>query len=146
MTGLEPQSTVVPIRVNVVVYHELVSSGICHAIGMSQDIVIVGQAGDALVVGGSAFAGDLSDPEPPPASAGASHGLMDREMEVLELVAQGNTSSDIARRLFITAKTVKYRSSGIFSKPGVQIRAEAATFAVGHGLVVPAAPPGPNSF
>ena len=57
MTGSDPEaieaSRAAPapeglIRVAVVDDHELVRSGICHALGMSPEIRVVGEAGDGL--------------------------------------------------------------------------------------------------
>lgn len=62
------------------------------------------------------------------------HGLTDRELEVLALVAQGAGNRDIARELFVTVKTVKYHLTNIFVKLGVSNRTEAAAFAIHHGL------------
>lgn len=214
-----------PIRVVVVDDHELVRSGICHALGMSQDIVVAGQAGDglqaldllqaeeadvllldlhmphmngfacldavkrrwpalpvivltveedrnvaldvirrgaaayvpkfvrpadlaslvrqvatgAVIIGGNTLTQALTSVEAVAAPREVRQGLTDREMEVLELVAQGMSNSDIAQRLFVTTKTVKYHLTMIFSKLGVRNRTEAAAFALGHGLV-PASP------
>ena len=62
-------------------------------------------------------------------------GLTTREVEVLGLVARGCTSPEIARRLTITAKTVRNHLEHIYVKAGVSNRAGAALFAVEHGLV-----------
>lgn len=62
------------------------------------------------------------------------HGLTDRELEVLVLVAKGAGNRDIARELFVTVKTVKYHLTNIFAKLGVSNRTEAAAFAIHHGL------------
>ncbi len=51
--------------------------------------------------------------------------LTDRERELLELIAQGRSNSDIARRLFLSQKTVRNRVSTIFSKLGVNDRPQA---------------------
>ncbi len=48
MPAHEPRVPGEPIRVVVVDDHELVRSGICNALGMSEDIVVVGEAGDGL--------------------------------------------------------------------------------------------------
>ncbi len=48
MPAPEPREPGKPIRVAVVDDHELVRSGICNALAMSEDIVVVGEAGDGL--------------------------------------------------------------------------------------------------
>jgi len=50
--------------------------------------------------------------------------LSRREMEVIELVVQGYKNRDIARKLFISEKTVKNHLSAIFNKLGVADRLE----------------------
>jgi NarL family two-component system response regulator LiaR len=210
-----------PIRVAIVDDHELVRSGIRNALGLSDDIVVAGEAGDGLaaldlldrgpidvllldlhmprmdgfacldavaarwpevrvivltvdedpevaedvirrgaaayvpkfvrpgdlaalvrqVVGGSVLVGGARLTQ---AVTRAGHGLTDtkepygltsREREVLTLVAQGKSNADIARQLFVTAKTVKYHLTSIFTKLGVHNRTEAAAYALTHGLV-----------
>ncbi len=65
----------------------------------------------------------------------APAGLTAREIEVLGLLARGQTNPEIARRLSISPKTVRNHLEHIYLKAGVSNRAGAALFAVGHGLV-----------
>ncbi len=58
-----------------------------------------------------------------------------RERDVLRLMAEGFANKEIARRLFISEKTVKTHVSHILQKLGVSDRTQAALFAVRHGLV-----------
>ncbi|NUT32551.1 MAG: helix-turn-helix transcriptional regulator, partial [Hamadaea sp.] len=53
-------------------------------------------------------------------------GLTAREVQVLELLAEGLRNADIAERLFISAKTVDHHVSAILGKLGVRSRGEAA--------------------
>jgi predicted ATPase/DNA-binding CsgD family transcriptional regulator len=62
-------------------------------------------------------------------------GLTDREVDVLRLVAQGLTSADVGRRLFLSSRTVEWHLSSIYTKVDARSRTEAARFAVDHGLV-----------
>ena len=64
-------------------------------------------------------------------------GLTDREVEVLRLIAEGLTNSEIASRLFLSVKTVSRHLSNIFTKVGVTSRAGATAFAFEHHLVEP---------
>lgn len=61
--------------------------------------------------------------------------LTPREMEVLNLVAQGKSNKEIARDLGIEEKTVKNHMSNIFAKLQVNDRTQALIYAVRHGLV-----------
>lgn len=60
--------------------------------------------------------------------------LTEREREVLELIARGNTNSAIARQLVLSPKTVRNHISNIFAKLQVQARAEAIVRAREAGL------------
>jgi DNA-binding CsgD family transcriptional regulator/tetratricopeptide (TPR) repeat protein len=53
-------------------------------------------------------------------------GLTSREREVLALLCDGMTNSDIAERLFISEKTVDHHVSAVLNKMGVTSRHEAA--------------------
>jgi DNA-binding CsgD family transcriptional regulator/tetratricopeptide (TPR) repeat protein len=54
------------------------------------------------------------------------HGLTRREAEVLELLAEGLRNSAIAKRLYLSPKTVDHHVSAVLAKLGVPSRAEAA--------------------
>jgi DNA-binding NarL/FixJ family response regulator len=60
--------------------------------------------------------------------------LTDREREVLDLVARGLTNAEIARRLFVSDKTVRNHVSNVFAKLQVGGRAEAVARARDAGL------------
>jgi HD-GYP domain-containing protein (c-di-GMP phosphodiesterase class II) len=62
-------------------------------------------------------------------------GLTAREVEVLSLLARGHSNKEIARRLFITPKTVSSHVEHIYMKIDVSSRARATHFATQHGLV-----------
>jgi DNA-binding NarL/FixJ family response regulator len=61
--------------------------------------------------------------------------LTGREVQVLTLVAEGINRDEIARRLFISPKTVGTHVERIFKKLGVHTRAQAVSFAYQHGLL-----------
>ncbi|MBI2964776.1 MAG: response regulator transcription factor, partial [Chloroflexi bacterium] len=62
-------------------------------------------------------------------------GLSDREVEVLGLVARGESNPSIARRLGISRRTAEHHVQHVYDKIGLATRAGAALFAVEHGLV-----------
>jgi DNA-binding NarL/FixJ family response regulator len=53
-------------------------------------------------------------------------GLTPRECEVLELICERQTNAQIARALFISAKTVDHHVSAVLAKLGVENREAAA--------------------
>ena len=65
-------------------------------------------------------------------------GLTAREVEVLGLLAHGLTSTEIAQRLFISAKTVRNHLEHVYLKVGVTNRTGAMLFALERGIVGPA--------
>ena len=68
-------------------------------------------------------------------SAGDSHGLTDRELDVLRLVASGRSNKEIAATLVISEHTVARHLQNIFTKLDVPSRTAAGAFAFEHGLV-----------
>lgn len=56
-------------------------------------------------------------------------GLTERETELLRLVSAGLDNSSIAKRLYVSPKTVRNRLSDLYAKLGVRSRAEAVAFA-----------------
>ncbi|MEN3283032.1 MAG: hypothetical protein V7607_4172 [Solirubrobacteraceae bacterium] len=64
-----------------------------------------------------------------------THGLTARELEVLRLVAAGQTNKAIAAELVLSERTVDRHVSNIFAKLGVSSRTAAAAFAYEHRLV-----------
>jgi DNA-binding NarL/FixJ family response regulator len=67
--------------------------------------------------------------------AAAEHGLTERELEVLRLVAAGNSNRDIAATLVISERTVARHLQNIFAKLRVSSRTAASAFAFEHDLV-----------
>lgn len=61
--------------------------------------------------------------------------LTERELEVLQLVSQGNSNAAIGKALFISETTVKTHLQRAFSKLDASDRAHAITLAREHGLL-----------
>jgi DNA-binding CsgD family transcriptional regulator/tetratricopeptide (TPR) repeat protein len=66
---------------------------------------------------------------------GRPAGLTEREVEVLRLVAAGQSNHDIARDLVLSQKTVERHLSNIFTKLNVSSRTAAAAYAHEHQLM-----------
>jgi DNA-binding CsgD family transcriptional regulator len=67
--------------------------------------------------------------------SGETHGLTDRELDVLRLVASGKSNKEIAAALVISEHTVARHLQNIFTKLDVPSRTAAGAFAFEHGLV-----------
>jgi len=61
--------------------------------------------------------------------------LSEREVEILQLIAEGCPPGEVARRLFIAPKTVSSHVQRIFVKLGVHTRAQAVAIAYAAGLI-----------
>jgi DNA-binding NarL/FixJ family response regulator len=61
--------------------------------------------------------------------------LTERETEVLQLLAQGQSNKQIAHSLHTTEKTIKTHVSRVLSKLGVQSRTQATLYAIRAGMV-----------
>ena len=61
--------------------------------------------------------------------------LTAREEEILQLIADGRSTTDVARELFISAKTVKNHLASIYAKLDARDRTQAVISAVRSGIV-----------
>jgi ATP/maltotriose-dependent transcriptional regulator MalT len=64
-----------------------------------------------------------------------THGLTERELQVLRLVAAGNSNREIASALVVSEHTVARHLQNIFAKLRVSSRVAATAFAFEHHLV-----------
>ena len=62
-------------------------------------------------------------------------GLTRRELEILQLVAEGHSNAQLARMLWVTEQTVKFHLSNIYRKLDVANRTEASRWAQLHNLL-----------
>ncbi len=62
-------------------------------------------------------------------------GITSREAEVLCLIAEGLSNSEIAQRLVVSEATVKTHINNIFSKAELRDRAQAVVYALRHGFM-----------
>lgn len=71
----------------------------------------------------------------PPGAEALIEPLSERELEILQLIAQGLTNREIAEQLYIATGTVKAHASSIYGKLGVNNRTQAAAQARTLGLL-----------
>ena len=62
-------------------------------------------------------------------------GLTVREVEVLGLLARGNSTRQIAQQLVVSPKTARNHVEHVYPKLGVSSRAAATLYATQHGLL-----------
>jgi DNA-binding CsgD family transcriptional regulator len=115
------------------------------AAGQAPAQAVAGQAPAQAVAGGEA-AGQTAAAQQvtgrqatvSAAVGNAQFDLTSRELEVLALLARGDSNRQIARALFISERTVAVHVSRILDKLGVRNRTEAATAGARLGLTGPA--------
>ena len=89
-----------------------------------------------------AFAHSVYLPGSRPAAAQAARvatedvpDLTRRELEILQLVAEGHSNTQLAKMLWVTEQTVKFHLSNVYRKLDVANRTEASRWAQLHGLL-----------
>jgi two-component system response regulator NreC len=71
----------------------------------------------------------------PPERVGVPDQLTDRELDVLRLIALGNTNTEIAAALCLSVRTVESHRGHIQAKTGRSTRAELVSYALEAGLL-----------
>ncbi|HXH23549.1 MAG TPA: LuxR C-terminal-related transcriptional regulator [Dehalococcoidia bacterium] len=77
----------------------------------------------------------LRPPAPEADDLPAHHNLTEREVEVLSRIAAGMTSTQVAQDLVLSVRTVERHISNVYLKLDIHSRAEAAAYALQHGLL-----------
>ena len=68
------------------------------------------------------------------ARSGSAEGLTPREIEVLRLIANGDSNSEIAERLVLSVRTVERHITHIYAKIGARGKADATAYALRHSF------------
>lgn len=76
-----------------------------------------------------------------PSVSPEENALSERDVKILQLLAQGKPNQEIANTLFIAEKTVRNRLSLIFRQLHLKNRTEAALYAIKEGLAEPPSDP-----
>ena len=101
------------------------------AVGAGVAVLVVGEVTGRLVPARPALS-----PIPP----SGSHPLSRREIEVAVLIAQGLTSKEVGRKLFIERGTVDTHVQHIYNKLQIDSRPQLAVWLMDHGLLSRAGP------
>jgi DNA-binding NarL/FixJ family response regulator len=111
----------------------------CRSLGDEQSAVMeVDGARWAFERLGARFDLRRLDSQAKPADAPPAGGLSAREIEVLRLIAAGESNKHIASRLVISEHTVARHVQNMLQKLGCSSRSSLAVFAVEHDLAQPA--------
>jgi len=78
---------------------------------------------------------DVLGRAPSPAFLAEANTLTPRELEILEMMADGLSNRAIAARLKISRHTVKFHVASILTRLGARTRAEAVTVGVRRGVL-----------
>jgi len=96
------------------------------AVGAGLAVLVVGEVTGRLIPARPALS-----PIPP----SGSHPLSRREIEVAVLIAQGLTSKEVGRKLFIERGTVDTHVQHIYNKLQIDSRPQLAVWLMDHGLL-----------
>lgn len=85
-----------------------------------------------IAAGHSVFPGGWQAAAADPVEAGRGTLLSPRQRQVLDLVVEGLSNEEIAKRLFVSLNTVKFHVRTIYARLGVHNRVEAVQFVARH--------------
>ena len=106
-------------------------------LGVGADAAQIAAAAISVFHGLLAMPADVAQSLDPPATlAAAPEPLTPRELEILGLLAGGDSNKTIAARLSISVHTVKFHISSILAKLGVGSRTEAVALGLRLGIVL----------
>jgi len=112
------------------------------AAGAVAYVVNTAHPGDVRSVIRQAFVHSVYLPSARPGDGSAPHvvdgnvpHLTRRELEILRMVAEGQSNTQVAKLLWVTEQTVKFHLSNVYRKLGVANRTEACRWAERHGLL-----------
>jgi DNA-binding CsgD family transcriptional regulator len=108
----------------------------------SQPVLFTEDSGEVVSMLADFFCDGIEPAEAPTAVSGTARspamaptdGLSRRELEVLRLVAAGESNSQIARRLGLSIHTVERHVANLYRKIGARGRADATAYALRNGL------------
>ena len=72
-----------------------------------------------------------------PASPALTNSLTPRQREVLQLIAEGHSTKEMASMLNVSPKTIEFHRAQIIQELGLHTSAELTRYAIAHGLISP---------
>ncbi len=121
-------------RIGVATFDPIVADGML----LTWDAVLDAALEYATALAGTALPrrrGPAAGIRPGPVATGGPERLTPREVDVLRLLARGDTNKEIGLDLGLSPKTVMHHSVSIYGKLGVRGRAEATAWAHRNGLL-----------
>jgi NarL family two-component system response regulator LiaR len=97
--------------------------------------IVLSQVKPAIAPPPSTATVTITPHRPTPNRLAQTYALTERELEVLQLIVDGNSNADIADKLYITVGTVKTHVRNILNKLCADDRTQAAVRALRSGLV-----------
>lgn len=101
----------------------------------TEDDVTLLEAMDTVAAGGTYISAHIAQPGSPIATATAVEMLTARELEVVRLVAMGESNKTIALQLEVSVKTVDLHRTTAMRKLGLHTAVDVTLFAVRNGIV-----------
>ena len=89
----------------------------------------------SIYVASTEYRGASSTPSAYGPENGLTSELTRRELEILQLVAEGHSNSQLAKMLWVTEQTIKFHLSNIYRKLDVSNRTEASRWAQLNGVL-----------
>jgi DNA-binding NarL/FixJ family response regulator len=122
-------------------YYKMIDAGVQGFVLKDSEIAEVRAAIDRVMDGETYFSHELllkvirKMPHPSPTEATAEIQLSGREMEILQLICDGLSNQDIAKKLFISKRTVDKHRSNILSKTNSHNTAQLVMTAIRMGWI-----------
>jgi DNA-binding NarL/FixJ family response regulator len=116
------------------VFHALLDAGMCGYLLKEEASDVLVPMIRAVQAGDRWFSEHLSHLLSPSVLEVNPHRLTDREVDILEALAQGMTNYEISQKFKLVAQTVRNYTSRIYEKLEIQSRGQAIIWVATHGL------------
>jgi pimeloyl-ACP methyl ester carboxylesterase/DNA-binding CsgD family transcriptional regulator len=124
----------IPVEVSRRLAEALPAGRLVELAGTSPTLFLEDAPGDLELVTTFLATGELTAPGAPGAPRRPGDGLTPRELDVLRLLAAGDSNPEIARGLGIAVHTVERHAANLYRKIGARGRADAVAYALRRGL------------